>query len=154
MKKWTAKFSCRVISRPETFNKVQTSERIKSILSDWFLMMPSIATKFQYVNSPFLFFLLTHYMFRPLRAILRWDIQLDVLVSFSCLYIFGYCTLDLRLWFLPLGVASCCASVQLVLYDAINRNKVSIRQLPLFYFSFLLTICFGPYGPSSGDIYN
>jgi hypothetical protein len=32
------------------------------------------ATKFQYVNSPF--FILTHYMFRPLRAILRWDIQL------------------------------------------------------------------------------
>jgi hypothetical protein len=40
-------------------------------LSNWFLMMPSIATKFQYVNSPFLLFLLTHYMFRPLRAILR-----------------------------------------------------------------------------------
>jgi hypothetical protein len=33
-------------------------------LSNWFLMVPSIATKFQYVNSPFLFFLLTHYMFR------------------------------------------------------------------------------------------
>jgi hypothetical protein len=26
----------------------------------------------------------------------------------------------------PLGVASCCASIQLVLYDAVNRNKVSI----------------------------
>jgi hypothetical protein len=37
-------------------------------------MMPSIATKFQYVNSPF--FILTHYMFRLLRAILRGDIQL------------------------------------------------------------------------------
>jgi hypothetical protein len=35
--------------------------------------------------------------------------------------------------FLPLGVASCCASIQLVPYDAVNRNKVSIRQLP-FYF--------------------
>jgi hypothetical protein len=23
-----------------------------------------------------------------------------------------------------------------------------------FYFSFLLTTCFGPYGPSSGEIYN
>jgi hypothetical protein len=45
---------------------------------NWFLMTPSIATKFQYVNSPFFIFLLTHYMFRPLRAILRWDIQLDV----------------------------------------------------------------------------
>jgi hypothetical protein len=44
-------------------------------------MMPSIATKFQYVNSPFIF-LLTHYMFRPLRAILRWDIQLDVSKDF------------------------------------------------------------------------
>jgi hypothetical protein len=29
--------------------------------------------------------------------------------------------------FLPLGVASCCASIQLVLYDAVNRNKVSIH---------------------------
>jgi hypothetical protein len=28
---------------------------------------------------------------------------------------------------LPLGVASCCGSIQLVLYDAVNRNKVSIR---------------------------
>jgi hypothetical protein len=34
--------------------------------------------------------------------------------------------------FLPLGVASCCASIQLVPYDAVNRNKFSIRQLPLF----------------------
>jgi hypothetical protein len=39
---------------------------------------------------------------------------------------------------------------QLVPYDAVNRNKVSIRQLPLFNFSFLLTTCFGPYGPFSG----
>jgi hypothetical protein len=46
-------------------------------ISNWFFMMPSIATKFQYVNSPFIF-LLTHYMFQPLRAILRWDIQLDI----------------------------------------------------------------------------
>jgi hypothetical protein len=29
--------------------------------------------------------------------------------------------------FLALGVASCCASIQLVLYDAVNRNIVSIR---------------------------
>jgi hypothetical protein len=29
--------------------------------------------------------------------------------------------------FLPLGVASCCATIQLVPYDAVNRNKVSIR---------------------------
>jgi hypothetical protein len=29
--------------------------------------------------------------------------------------------------FLPLGVASCCVFIQLVPYDAINRNKVSIR---------------------------
>jgi hypothetical protein len=43
----------------------------------WFLVIPSVATKFQYVNSPFIFFL-THYMFQPLRAIFRWDIQLDV----------------------------------------------------------------------------
>jgi hypothetical protein len=41
--------------------------------------MPSITTKFQFVNSPFIF-LLTHYtrMFRPLRAIFRWDRQLDI----------------------------------------------------------------------------
>jgi hypothetical protein len=45
-------------------------------------MTPSIATKFQYVSSPFLFFL-THYTFRPLRAILRWDIQLDVSKDYS-----------------------------------------------------------------------
>jgi hypothetical protein len=41
------------------------------------------------------------------------------------------------LQFLPLGVASCCASIQLVPCDSVNRNKVSIRQLPLFYFSLL-----------------
>jgi hypothetical protein len=28
---------------------------------------------------------------------------------------------------LYLGVASCCASIQLVLYDTVNRNKVSIH---------------------------
>jgi hypothetical protein len=27
-------------------------------------------------HSPFLFFIPTHYMFRPLQAIFRWDIQL------------------------------------------------------------------------------
>jgi hypothetical protein len=42
---------------------------------------------------------------------------------------------------------------QLVPCDSINHNKVSIRQLPLFYFPSLAT-CFGPYGPSSGEIYN
>jgi hypothetical protein len=30
--------------------------------------------------------------------------------------------------FLPLGVASCCASIQLVPYDAVNRNKVSMTR--------------------------
>jgi hypothetical protein len=40
------------------------------------------------------------------------------------------------LWFLPLSVASCCPSIQLVLYDAVNRNKVSIQ---LLLFIFLLT---------------
>jgi hypothetical protein len=34
-------------------------------------------------TPPFLFFLLTHYMFRPLRVILRWDIQLDVFKDYS-----------------------------------------------------------------------
>jgi hypothetical protein len=46
-------------------------------LSNWFLVTPSIATKFQYVTPPFLFSF-THYMFRPLQAILKWGIQLDV----------------------------------------------------------------------------
>jgi hypothetical protein len=46
-------------------------------LSNWFFMTPSIATKFQYINS-LLFSFFTHYMFLPLRAILRWDIQLDI----------------------------------------------------------------------------
>jgi hypothetical protein len=27
--------------------------------------------------------------------------------------------------FLPLGVAYCCASIQLVLYDAVNRTRIS-----------------------------
>jgi hypothetical protein len=35
-----------------------------------------------------------------------------------------------------LGVASCCTSIQLVPYDDVDRNKVSIRQL---VFIFLLT---------------
>jgi hypothetical protein len=38
--------------------------------------------------------------------------------------------------FLPLGVASCCASIQLVPYDAVNRNKVSICQLSRFIFCY------------------
>jgi hypothetical protein len=46
-------------------------------LSNWFFMTPSIATKFQYVKLPLISFF-THYMFRPLRAILRWDIQLVI----------------------------------------------------------------------------
>jgi hypothetical protein len=54
-------------------------------LSNWFLMMPPIATQFQNVNSPFIF-LLTHYMFQPLRAIFRRDIQLVVLKNIE-LYI-------------------------------------------------------------------
>jgi hypothetical protein len=50
-------------------------------LSNWFLVMPSIATKFSIRQLAFIF-LLSHYMFRPLRAILRWVIQLDV--SMDC----------------------------------------------------------------------
>jgi hypothetical protein len=42
--------------------------------------------------------------------------------------------------FLPLGVASCCASIQLVPYGAVNRNKVSVRQLPLCFPSHLLHV--------------
>jgi hypothetical protein len=36
-------------------------------LSNWFLMISSIATKFQYVTPRFLFSF-THYMFRPLQV--------------------------------------------------------------------------------------
>jgi hypothetical protein len=67
--------------------------------------------------------------------------------------IVGLCSVGFINPFLPLGVASCCASIQLVLYDAVSRNKVSIRQLPFFLFSFSLTTCFGPYGPTSGEIH-
>jgi hypothetical protein len=35
-------------------------------------------------------------------------------------------------------------------YDAVNRNKVPIRQLSPFIF-LPLTTCFGPYRPSSGE---
>jgi hypothetical protein len=38
--------------------------------ANWLFMTPSIATKFQYINS-LLFSFLTHHMFRLLRAILR-----------------------------------------------------------------------------------
>jgi hypothetical protein len=55
----------------------QVKLKLYLYLTNWFFMTPSIATKFQYVNS-LLFSFLTHYMFRPLRAILRWDIQLDI----------------------------------------------------------------------------
>jgi hypothetical protein len=48
---------------------------------DWFLVKPSIATKFSIRQLAFIF-LLSHYMFWPPRAILRWDIQLDV--SMDC----------------------------------------------------------------------
>jgi hypothetical protein len=41
---------------------------------------------------------------------------------------------------LPLGVASCSTSIQLVPYDAVNRNKVSIRQLPLYFSSHSLHV--------------
>jgi hypothetical protein len=49
--------------------------------SNWFLVIPSITTKFQYVTPPFLSSF-THYMFQPLRAILRWGIQLDILKDY------------------------------------------------------------------------
>jgi hypothetical protein len=52
-------------------SRLKTVPNTYEYMYNWFLMMPSIATKFQYVNSPFIF---THYMFRPLRAIFRWDI--------------------------------------------------------------------------------
>jgi hypothetical protein len=69
-------------------------------------MTPSIATKFQYVNS-LLFSFLTHYTFRPLRAIFRRGIQLDIwrtilIQRIRCTYALLYrdvicCTSVLRL---------------------------------------------------------
>jgi hypothetical protein len=56
-------------------------KRFILIMYNWFFMTPSIPTKFQYVNS-LLFSFLTHYMFRPLRAIFSWDIQLDILMDY------------------------------------------------------------------------
>jgi hypothetical protein len=63
----------------------------------WFLVMLSIPTKFSIRQLAFIF-LLSHYMFRPLRAILRLDIQLDVSMDYrlmqqircSCLYFVNY----------------------------------------------------------------
>jgi hypothetical protein len=52
----------------------------------------------------------------------------------------AHVSISRRILCLPLGVASCCASIQLVPYDAVNRNKVSIRQLPLFIFSHSLHV--------------
>jgi hypothetical protein len=46
-------------------------------LFNWFFMMPSIATKFQYVNSLLFSFSLTT-CFGPFR----WDIQLDILMDY------------------------------------------------------------------------
>jgi hypothetical protein len=70
-------FSFLILIFLSLFNFVQSSLnnyfylrvlRPVAYLSNWFFMRPSIATKFQYI--PLIFFF-THYMFRPLRAILR-----------------------------------------------------------------------------------
>jgi hypothetical protein len=92
---------------------------------NWFLMTPSIATKPQYVNSPFfLFFLLTHYMFRPLRAILRWDIQLDVSKDYSFYKGSAVCTqLDVCLyWYFDL-------------WSPIHVTKLSIKVVKTLIFT-------------------
>jgi hypothetical protein len=44
----------------------------------------------------------------------------------------GECSKYLTSYFSPLGVASCCASIQLVPYDAVNRNKVSYFLIPTY----------------------
>jgi hypothetical protein len=61
-------------------------------------------------------------------------------------YLFILCHIKLVLWREKLYV------IILVPYDAVNHNKASTRQLP--FISFSLTTCFGPYGPSSGEIHN
>jgi hypothetical protein len=55
-------------------------------LSNLFLVIPSIVTKFQYITPSFLFSF-THYMFWPLRAIFRWGIQLDVFKDYFYYYV-------------------------------------------------------------------
>jgi hypothetical protein len=48
---------------------------------------------------------------------------------------------------------TCHTVLILVLYDAVNRNKISIRHSPFFIF-IVTHYMFRPYGPSSGEIYN
>jgi hypothetical protein len=44
------------------------------------------------------------------------------------------CLIIAMVSFVPLGVSSCCVLIQLVLLDAVNRNKVSIHSLPFILF--------------------
>jgi hypothetical protein len=48
----------------------------------------------------------------------------------------------------------CCILLRIYLTGSLwhRRSQQSFNTLTLFYFPFSLTTCFGPYGPSSGDI--
>jgi hypothetical protein len=77
-------------------------------LSNWFLMMPSITTKFRYVNSPFIF-LLTHYFYHN-GSVAR--TQLDV----EMLYVLHRCFDPWCDTPPPLPVVSCILAILLSLY--------------------------------------
>jgi hypothetical protein len=47
---------------------------------------------------------------------------------------------DIIAFFLPLGAGSCCASIQLVPCDAVNRNKVFNTSTRLYFSSLLLHV--------------
>jgi hypothetical protein len=68
-------FFCKIAKVRGTFSPLGVASCC--LFTNWFFMTPSIATKFQHINS-LLFPFFTHYIFRLLRAILRWDIQLDI----------------------------------------------------------------------------
>jgi hypothetical protein len=87
-KAWRCNGSCHIAESTWRFKPVSKYSRdwqqphtemdvLQLPFYNWLPVMLSIATKFQYVNSLFIFFL-TRYMFRPLRAIFTWDIQLDI----------------------------------------------------------------------------
>jgi hypothetical protein len=84
-----------------------------------------------------LLFLLTHYMFRPLQAILRWDIQLDVSKDYT--YYNGSVVrtqLDVCLWYFdPWSVIRCTYTtwrMSMVLRPVV-RDPLYVHNLTYVY---------------------
>jgi hypothetical protein len=106
-------------------------------------MTPSIATKFQYINS-LLFSFLTHYMFRPLLAIFRWDIQLDIwrtilIQRIRCTY---------AIWCRDV---ICCTSVfRLVVLIHVIKLNIKIKNCKIS--KILLILNSGPWTKSSNSV--